>query len=182
MQINWQQYLTDIYSLAGITVPADETVIVIETDYLKKMVDLLDKTPTRTLGMWPTLVLIVVSFTVTRYSSSKIILFYILANYIHWRFVKDLGGYTNTQMRDLAFAYSSAVYGTTQPEARFVARSLTVFKKHDIRRKCFECLTTLGQRLVPTWPTTCWVMLQVPSTWRELSMRSPKLRYFTRTI
>ncbi len=41
-----------------------------------------------------------------------------LANYIHWRFVKDLGGYTNQQMRDLAFAFSSAYYGTTQPEAR----------------------------------------------------------------
>lgn len=42
------------------------------------------------------------------------------ANYIHWRFVKDLGGYTTQQMIDLAFAFSSVLYGTSQPEARFV--------------------------------------------------------------
>ena len=42
----------------------------------------------------------------------------LLANYIHWRFVKDLGSYTNTQMRDLAFAFSKTLYGTSQPEAR----------------------------------------------------------------
>ena len=41
------------------------------------------------------------------------------ANYIHWRFVKDLGGYTNQQMTDLAFAFSSAYYGTTQAEAKY---------------------------------------------------------------
>lgn len=46
-------------------------------------------------------------------------LFLILtANYVHWRFVKDLGGYTNQKMADLAFAFSSALYGTTQPEAK----------------------------------------------------------------
>ncbi len=41
------------------------------------------------------------------------------ANYIHWRFVKDLGGYTTQQMIDLAFAFSSVLYGTSQPEARY---------------------------------------------------------------
>ncbi|KAI9560850.1 hypothetical protein GHT06_011803 [Daphnia sinensis] len=88
-KINWQEYLSSIYSLAGITVPSDERVIVTETEYLKKLVALLDATPTRTI-----------------------------ANYIHWRFVKDLGGYTTQQMIDLAFAFSSVLYGTSQPEAR----------------------------------------------------------------
>lgn len=44
--------------------------------------------------------------------------FHYIANYIHWRFVKDLGSYTTTQMRDLAFAFSKVLYGTSQPEAR----------------------------------------------------------------
>ena len=50
MQIVWSDYLTSIYSVAGITVPSTERVIVTETDYLKKLVGLLDATPTRTLG------------------------------------------------------------------------------------------------------------------------------------
>lgn len=50
MQINWQKYLSDIYSLASIVVPSNERVIVLETDYLKKLVALLDVTPTRTIG------------------------------------------------------------------------------------------------------------------------------------
>ena len=44
---------------------------------------------------------------------------YFPANYIHWRFVKDLGVFTNQRMADLAFAFSSAYYGTTEPEARY---------------------------------------------------------------
>lgn len=50
VQIDWQKYLSDIYSLAEITVPSTERVIVTETDYLKKLVALLDVTPTRTIG------------------------------------------------------------------------------------------------------------------------------------
>lgn len=50
MQINWEEYLTNIYSLADITVPSTERVIVTETEYLKKLVALLDVTPTRTIG------------------------------------------------------------------------------------------------------------------------------------
>jgi hypothetical protein len=42
--------MSDIYSLARITVPSTERVIVTETDYLKKLVALLDATPTRTIG------------------------------------------------------------------------------------------------------------------------------------
>lgn len=88
-KIDWAKYLSDIYSLASITVDATERVIVTETEYLQKLVALLDNTDTR-----------------------------VIANYIHWRFVKDLGGYTTTQMRDLAFAFTKVLYGTSQPEAR----------------------------------------------------------------
>ena len=50
-QINWQEYLNQIYSVANIAIPATERVIVVETGYLKKLVQLLDGTPPRVLGI-----------------------------------------------------------------------------------------------------------------------------------
>jgi hypothetical protein len=44
------EYLNDIYSVANITIPETEQLIVVETDYLKQLIQLLDKTPTRVLG------------------------------------------------------------------------------------------------------------------------------------
>ncbi len=49
-QINWQEYLNKIYSVVDIAIPATERVIVVETDYLKQFVHLLDQTPPRVLG------------------------------------------------------------------------------------------------------------------------------------
>jgi hypothetical protein len=44
------EYLNNIYSVANITIPKTEHVIVVETDYLKNLVQLLDRTPTRVIG------------------------------------------------------------------------------------------------------------------------------------
>ncbi len=49
-KINWQEYLNKIYSVVDIAIPATERVIVVETDYLKQFVHLLDQTPPRVLG------------------------------------------------------------------------------------------------------------------------------------
>jgi len=88
-KIDWSAFLNDIYSAASITIPNSERVIVVETEYLKKLVALLDVTPARTL-----------------------------ANYVHWRFVNSLGSYTTQQMRDLAFAFNKVLYGTTTADPR----------------------------------------------------------------
>ena len=46
-QINWKDYLASIY---GEDITDDERVIVVETEYLKQLVTLLDATPLRTVG------------------------------------------------------------------------------------------------------------------------------------
>jgi hypothetical protein len=52
-QINWQEYLNKIYSVVDIAIPVTERVIVVETDYLKQFIHLLDQTPPRVLGTRP---------------------------------------------------------------------------------------------------------------------------------
>lgn len=43
--------MNDIYSAANISMEEDERIIVIEPDYLKKLVELLDRTPSRVIGI-----------------------------------------------------------------------------------------------------------------------------------
>ena len=43
---------------AGVSIPNDERVIVVETEYLRKLVALLDVTPPRTIGTLSHLVLV----------------------------------------------------------------------------------------------------------------------------
>jgi hypothetical protein len=50
-QIDWSVYLNAIYNEgAGVEVPSNERIIVVETEYLKKLVALLDATDNRVLG------------------------------------------------------------------------------------------------------------------------------------
>jgi hypothetical protein len=50
-QIDWSVYLNAIYNEgAGVEVPTNERIIVVETDYLKKLVALLDVTDNRVIG------------------------------------------------------------------------------------------------------------------------------------
>ncbi|XP_046633413.1 neprilysin-4-like isoform X2 [Daphnia pulicaria] len=88
-KINWQEYLNKIYSVVDIAIPATERVIVVETNYLKQFVHLLDQTPPR-----------------------------VLANYVHWRIVDALATYTNQQMSDLQFAFAKVYEGVSQPPPR----------------------------------------------------------------
>lgn len=87
-QINWKDYLASIY---GEDITDDERVIVVETEYLKQLVTLLDATPLRTV-----------------------------ANYVHWRLVNSLAADTTQQMIDYQFEFSSVQLGTSQPAARWL--------------------------------------------------------------
>nr|CAH0110462.1 unnamed protein product [Daphnia galeata] len=49
-QINWYEHLTDIYSAANVTINRDEQIIVIEPEYLQRLVQLLDQTSPRRLN------------------------------------------------------------------------------------------------------------------------------------
>ncbi len=49
-QIDWFEHLNDIYSVANVSIARDEQIIVIEPDYLKKLVQLLDQTSPRAIG------------------------------------------------------------------------------------------------------------------------------------
>jgi len=89
-QIGWFKYVRDVYSFANVSVSYEERVIVVETEYLKKLVALLESTEPRTL-----------------------------ANYIHWRIVDELGSETTQQMIDLAFEFDRLIYGTSRPEPRW---------------------------------------------------------------
>ncbi|EFX85605.1 hypothetical protein DAPPUDRAFT_46047, partial [Daphnia pulex] len=89
--IDWMKYLNNIYSVADITIPETEQLVVVETDYLKELVQLLDETPPR-----------------------------VLANYIHWRIVHNLAPYTNERMTDLQIEFAKENEGilkeTPRPE------------------------------------------------------------------
>lgn len=50
-QIDWYEHLNDIYSVANVSIDRDERIIVIEPDYLKRLVQLLDQTPPRVIGI-----------------------------------------------------------------------------------------------------------------------------------
>lgn len=51
-QINWHEHLTDIYSAANVSINSDEKMVVIEPEYLQRLVQLLDQTPPRVIGMY----------------------------------------------------------------------------------------------------------------------------------
>lgn len=50
LKINWLDYLNAIYSSADIAIPKTERLVIVELDYLKQLVQLLNKTPPRVLG------------------------------------------------------------------------------------------------------------------------------------
>jgi len=91
-QIDWSVYLNAIYNEgAGVEVPTNERIIVVETDYLKKLVALLDVTDNR-----------------------------VIANYVHWRLVRSLLDDTTQRMRDLLFDFQKVQLGTSSPSARWL--------------------------------------------------------------
>ena len=49
-QIDWLKYISDTYKVAGIPVTQDDRVIVVEPEYLQKLVLLLNGAPPRIVG------------------------------------------------------------------------------------------------------------------------------------
>lgn len=49
-QIDWVDYLQSLYAVANISITSDERVIVLEPEYLRNLVQLLDSTAPRTIG------------------------------------------------------------------------------------------------------------------------------------
>jgi predicted metalloendopeptidase len=90
-QISWASYLNSIYGSYGIDITSSERVIVVETDYLKKLVSLLNTTPPR-----------------------------VIANYVHWRLVNARLSDTTQQMLDIQFAFNKVLYGTTASDPRWL--------------------------------------------------------------
>uniref|UniRef100_A0A0P6EFD4 Neutral endopeptidase n=1 Tax=Daphnia magna TaxID=35525 RepID=A0A0P6EFD4_9CRUS len=81
-QINWYEHLTDIYSIADVSINPDEKIVVTEPEYLKKLVQLLDQTSPR-----------------------------VIANFIHWRLVLENIYDLNDELMIMADAFDEAIYG-----------------------------------------------------------------------
>jgi hypothetical protein len=113
LKINWLEYLNDIYSVANITIPETEQLIVVETDYLKHLVQLLDNTPTRVLG--------ITRFWLVDQKFALIKPLTFTANYIHWRIVSNLAAYTNQRMADLQFEFAKITEGVMKSTSRFIS-------------------------------------------------------------
>ncbi|XP_046453383.1 neprilysin-like isoform X8 [Daphnia pulex] len=88
-QINWHEHLTDIYSAANVSINSDEKIVVIEPEYLQRLVQLLDQTPPR-----------------------------IIANFIHWRLILEKIYDVNSEMAILAIEFYDAIYGRYQIQPR----------------------------------------------------------------
>ncbi|CAL4099551.1 unnamed protein product, partial [Meganyctiphanes norvegica] len=88
--LDWQHYLTDVFSSAGITIDDNTRVIVQERQYLHLLTKLIEQTDSR-----------------------------VIANYLNWRHVKSLGDETNQAMRDASFQYQMVASGVTAPEPRW---------------------------------------------------------------
>ena len=89
--MNWLKYLNDIYNTSSsIVINGDEPVIVVEKTYMTRLVQLLGRTPTRTI-----------------------------ANYVLWRFVKDLAKETDQKTIDLANQFRRNFIGSKEPEPRW---------------------------------------------------------------
>ncbi|KAI9550727.1 hypothetical protein GHT06_006121 [Daphnia sinensis] len=88
-QMDWFEYLNMIYSVAGVSIPTDERIIIVEVEYVRNLFALLDKTPPR-----------------------------VVVNYVMWRLVRLLAPGTTNQMNNLSINFSKALYGNPQSETR----------------------------------------------------------------
>lgn len=50
-QMNWTEYLNEIFSVLNFTVAKDERIMA-DVNYLSKLFQLLNETPTRVIGIW----------------------------------------------------------------------------------------------------------------------------------
>ncbi|XP_057375648.1 membrane metallo-endopeptidase-like 1 isoform X2 [Daphnia carinata] len=80
-KINWHEHLTDIYSIADVSINPDEKIVVSEPEYLPKLLQLLDQTSPR-----------------------------VIANFIHWRLVLEHIYHLNDKMRAVAYEFNEAIF------------------------------------------------------------------------
>ncbi|XP_046453377.1 neprilysin-like isoform X2 [Daphnia pulex] len=88
-QINWHKHLTDIYSAANVSINSDEKIVVIELEYLQRLVQLLDQTTPR-----------------------------VIANFIHWRLILENIYDVNFEMENLAVEFEHEIYGPFPSQPR----------------------------------------------------------------
>ncbi|EFX74773.1 hypothetical protein DAPPUDRAFT_199694 [Daphnia pulex] len=88
-QMDWFEYINQIYSTVNVSISTHERIIVVEKEYLKNLFAILDRKSTR-----------------------------VVANYIMWRLVRLLSPETNSKMNSLAISFSKALYGNPQSDTR----------------------------------------------------------------
>ena len=123
-QIDWLKYIGDVYSLADVSVSNDERLIVEETEYLKKLIALLESTEPRTIGTTELYLIHNQCLLISIISTA--------ANYILWRLVDKLMIETSKQMVDLSFEFTKVIFGTSQPEPR----SVLIYTSHVNYKRC----------------------------------------------
>jgi len=99
--IDWDAYLRTIFEETGVSVGDDERVIVVQPSYFEASND--------------------IAVTVSRETVS---------NYLHWRSVMSLANDLTQEMRDIYFAYYSAMTGVTEQSERWqtcVSKSVGAF-------------------------------------------------------
>ncbi|KAK7793461.1 hypothetical protein R5R35_011644 [Gryllus longicercus] len=89
-RIRWLDFIKEIFRHVNVEIGADEKIVVKELDYLIKLLQLLDSTPTRTI-----------------------------ANYLHWRIVKTSSRDTTAKMRQLAFDFEKVLSGAKEDQPRW---------------------------------------------------------------
>ncbi|KAA0203827.1 hypothetical protein HAZT_HAZT010641 [Hyalella azteca] len=87
--VSWLSVLNFMFANVGITLESSSRIIVQEIEYIQKLGDLLAVTDQR-----------------------------VVANYLLWRFVKDLGDDTNAAMRDASFQYNKVASGVSVQRSR----------------------------------------------------------------
>ncbi|CAG7731463.1 unnamed protein product, partial [Allacma fusca] len=88
-KIQYKSLLDQIFATSGVTVGSQEDIIVLETDYLRNLITVLDETDLRTI-----------------------------ANYVHWRIVSGLVPETTQVMRDIKFEFDKVNSGLKEPLPR----------------------------------------------------------------
>ncbi|XP_015599220.1 neprilysin-4 [Cephus cinctus] len=89
-KINWLKTIQNLFTEANIQVEITEKILVIEMEYIFKLVNVLEKTSERTI-----------------------------VNYLHWRFVSNMLSYTNEKMRNINFAVIKNFSGIIEQKPRW---------------------------------------------------------------
>jgi hypothetical protein len=103
--MNWYEHLTDIYSVANVSIDRDEKIVVIEPKYLQRLVQLLDQTSPRVIG---NVFLYNYFFSLWNWKFECLLS---AANFIHWRLILENIYDVNIEMAILAIEFYDAIYG-----------------------------------------------------------------------